>query len=187
MSDSNDEKSQNEQAVPIGESEQQQQRRMNRLLALWKSQALQQQPVNEVLQAITQEATEILEVERVGVWLFSEDRSCIRCVELFERTTGKHDAGLVVDSAKYPAYFRALGENLAIAADDAHADPRTKELAPTYLSALGITSMLDAPIRDPGGLRGVLCHEHVGPRRHWTSADQMLAASLADLVSIVFD
>ena len=61
--------------------------------------------------------------------------------------------------------FQAMEDHRAIAADDALASPLTKELRRSYLEPLGITSMLDAPIYLEGHIVGVVCHEHVGPRR----------------------
>ncbi|MEO6709081.1 MAG: ATP-binding protein, partial [Planctomycetota bacterium] len=47
----------------------------------------------------------------------------------------------------------------------------------------GITSMLDAPVRRDGRIVGVVCHEHLGPVRHWSLLDQCAAAAIADIVA----
>jgi len=57
----------------------------------------------------------------------------------------------------------------------------------SYLVPLGITSMLDAPIRAGGVIAGVICHEHVGPMRHWEVDEQNFAASVADLLSLALE
>src|SRR5262249_50095164 len=49
---------------------------------------------------------------------------------------------------------------------------------------LGITSMMDAPVRLHGELVGVVCHEHVGEPREWPLEDQEFASSVADLAAI---
>ena len=51
-------------------------------------------------------------------------------------------------------------ESDAIAAHDANRDRRTREFSEPYLKPLGITSMLDAPIRTGGKMIGLLCLEH---------------------------
>jgi GAF domain-containing protein len=38
-------------------------------------------------------------------------------------------------------------------------------LAAGYLVPLGVGSMLNAPVRRGDRLVGVVCHEHVGPKR----------------------
>ena len=56
-----------------------------------------------------------------------------------------------------------------------------------YLDVLGISSMLDAPIRHRGQTIGVVCHEHVGPKREWTLDEQNFARSIADFASLTFE
>src|SRR5262249_40392386 len=65
--------------------------------------------------------------------------------------------------------------------------PRTRELTKAYLEVHGITSMMDVPILDKGQVYGILCHEHVGPARRWTSDDEAFAGNLADLASLALE
>ncbi|MFN7955561.1 MAG: ATP-binding protein [bacterium] len=134
-----------------------------------------------------QRATEldarILNVSRVGIWLFDDARDGIVCHDLFELASGNHSEGVRITAAQYPIYFAALEERREIAAHDALAHPITRELAPSYLVPLGITSMLDAPIFREGEVAGVVCHEHVGPARRWTREERDFAGSVADMVS----
>ena len=44
--------------------------------------------------------------------------------------------------------------------------------------------MIDVPIRLHGQIIGIICHEHIGPRREWTSSEQDFAASVADMISL---
>jgi len=78
----------------------------------------------------------------------------------------------------------ALQQNRALDAANAQSDPRTRELAEDYLRPLGVTSLLEATVRmDSGELAGVVCHEHVGPIRHWLLDEKSFAASVADMVT----
>ena len=60
--------------------------------------------------------------------------------------------------------------------------PWTVELYAGYCEPLGITSILDAGIFHEGRLTGVVCHEHVGPVRDWSSEERHFAESLADFI-----
>src|SRR5499426_2165334 len=60
-------------------------------------------------------------------------------------------------------------------------------LSTLYLKVHGITSMMDVPIWHKGRLYGVLCHEHVGPARRWTSDEETFAGNLADLASLALE
>jgi two-component system, cell cycle sensor histidine kinase and response regulator CckA len=63
-------------------------------------------------------------------------------------------------------------------------EPWTAELADEYLAPLGITSMLDAGIFVDGAMVGVVCHEHVGPPRQWTTEARDFSGSVADLIAL---
>ncbi|HYI10478.1 MAG TPA: EAL domain-containing protein [Thermoanaerobaculia bacterium] len=141
----------------------------------------------EGLSDIAEAAAETLEVERVGIWFFTPDRQAIRCIELFERTPRLHTAGTELRAAQFPVYFRALETERVITAHDARLDPRTSAFNETYLTPLGVSSMLDAPVRRMGQITGVVCVEHVGPARTWTVEDETFASSVADLVAMALD
>lgn len=135
------------------------------------------------LQEITEDAARTLEVERVGVWFYDEKRTAIECVDQYCRSSRSHSVGACLAVAGYPAYFKALEAEGQIAAHDAQSDARTREFTPSYLRPLGITSLLDAPIRRDGRIIGIVCHEQVGPQRCWTAAEQNFAISVAYFIS----
>jgi signal transduction histidine kinase len=130
-------------------------------------------------------AASTLDVERVGIWLFVDGGSAIRCFHLLERSNHARSEGAVLRRSEIPTYFKALMERSHICADDARTDPITRELAPHYLEPLGITSMLDAPIYFAGEVRGVVCHEHVGAPRSWTLDQRNFACSVADKLALL--
>jgi diguanylate cyclase (GGDEF)-like protein/PAS domain S-box-containing protein len=163
-------------------------RRKNQVLVeLAKQSSVHDGDFGSAVREITEAAAAALEVERVSVWLFTQDRQAIRCDDLFERSVGRHTGAFVLNAKEYPAYFRALEGERTIAAHDAERDVRTSEFAQSYLHPLGITAMLDAPFRHLGQIAGVVCHEHVGTRRTWTIEDEHFASAVADLVSLAID
>lgn len=143
-------------------------------------------PLAAVFREITAVAADTLGVERVGIWLFIDDHRAIRCFHLYERSKLAYSEGAVLYRVDVPTYFAALLERRDIAAEDARTHPLTRELTKPYLDPLGITSMLDAPIYRDGRVCGVVCHEHVGPRRRWSTEDRDFAASVADNVALQF-
>jgi PAS domain S-box-containing protein len=143
--------------------------------------------LDAALQTLTTVASRTLQVERVSIWLFSEDRQSIRCMCLYLRTTDSFERGKALTAVDYPRYFAALEESRAIAASAARSDPRTSEYADLYLKPLGITSMLDVPIRLHGKEIGIVCHEHIGNERDWAPEEQSFAGTIADLVSLAFE
>jgi PAS domain S-box-containing protein len=143
--------------------------------------------VAAVWRELTESAARTLEVERASVWLADADHARIRASDLYERSPRRHSGGLELTAAHCPAYFQALEHDRVIAATDARADPRTRELTSSYLAPHGITSLLDAPIRAGGRTIGVVCVEHTGPPRDWSPAAQGFAGSIADLAALALE
>ncbi len=139
------------------------------------------------IRVITETGCRALGVTRCSVWLLDDDRATLRCVDLHDTATATHSGGVELSAGDYPRYFAALEAEEPIAADDAHNDTRTGEFSAGYLTPLGIGALLDAPIRLGLRLVGVVCHEHVGPARMWTRAEQKDAAFLASLASLALE
>ena len=155
------------------------------LMALTRACALRQTSIAELKREVALITAQTLEVDRVSIWRYSAKGEGIVCQELFERTKRAHSNWKVLQATDYPAYFRALAEGEVIAAHDAYGDQRTIEFSETYLRPLGITSMLDAPIHVIGSVTGVICCEHVGPARQWTTDEQTFAIAVANVVSLL--
>lgn len=147
--------------------------------------ALDKSNFGSVLRKILAVDARELDLERVNCWTL-EDRS-IRCVAGYLRSSDAFEAGTVIEATSCPSYFRALAADPLILADDARTDPRTCEFTDGYLVPLGITSMMDVPIWVRGRLWGVVCHEHVGPARHWTAAERDFAISIGHIVSMAVE
>jgi signal transduction histidine kinase len=141
-------------------------------------------PLNLAFCLACETAAAVLGVERVGVWLFVDDRTALRCASLFERSKREHSSGAILRVADFPTFFASLTIRKAVPAEVAASDPRTAELALAYLGPLGINSLLDAGIFVDAELVGVVSHEHVGPPREWTTEERDFAGSVADLLAV---
>jgi len=162
-------------------------RRQNQVLVdLARRRTLHRGDLAEAVQEITEATAGTLDLNRVSVWLFTEDRRAIRCIDLYEHSDHKHSSGMTLSAANYPTYFHALESERTIAAADAHADPRTSAFT-DYFLPLGVTSVIEAPIRRFGQIVGVVCNEHVGRTRTWTVEEESFASAIADLVSMAMD
>ncbi|MCS6794271.1 MAG: PAS domain S-box protein [Oscillatoriaceae bacterium SKW80] len=153
------------------------------LIKLTKSRRLSQGDFLSACQLITEAGAKVLQVAQAGVWLYNEDRSKLSCMDLYSSNTKSHSQGYELAVDDYPVYFAALEQERSIAACDARTDFRTAELVMYFLSKFGITSMLDAPIRLGGVVRGVVCLEDT-TFRQWSADEQNFASSLADLVAL---
>ena len=122
-----------------------------------------------------------LAITRAGIWLYDETQSLIICKLLIDKGNDLDDESLKLSRKDFPHYFEALDTERSIAADDAHTHPATFEFTDVYLRPLGISSMLDVPIRHRGKMIGIICCEHQGAPRQWLGDEIVFAASLADL------
>ncbi len=160
-------------------------RQYSRVLAeLAKSPSLNQGDLQASLEQIAEAVTQTLQVERASIWLYNETRTAIRCIELYQKSPEQHSAGIELTAVDYPVYFQTIEKERIVVADYAQEDDKTREFTLGYLIPLGITSMLDAPIRVGGQMVGVVCLEHIGPPRHWSVEEENFAGSLGDCVAL---
>jgi signal transduction histidine kinase/HAMP domain-containing protein len=138
-----------------------------------------------IMKMATEEAAKTLNVERVGIWFLHDQSAELVCERLYSLVgSGAQGAGTRLRAADYRAYFEAIENSRILAANHAWEDHRTCGFADTYLKPLGITSVMDVPIRLHAKLLGVLCCEHVGPPREWSLEEQDFAASIADMIAL---
>jgi PAS domain-containing protein len=145
------------------------------------------QDFGQAVRLITETVAAILEVERVGIWLYEAERGVTTCVDLYELGPARHSGGHEIENRHMAAYLAAIEGARMLCSEDAQHDPRLAELAESYIKPLGISSMLDAPVRLGGRLCAFVCCEHVGPSRVWSAEEESFAASTADLVALVLE
>jgi GAF domain-containing protein len=142
---------------------------------------------NTTIRRVNEAGSATLEVQRMSVWFCDADHSRLSCVDLFERNTARHSSGIELFAREYAPYFRALRAERTIAAHDAHTDPRTACFSKVYLEPLGINSVLDVPIWLGRKMVGVVCYEHVGPKRVWTKDDETFAYLMSHFVALALE
>jgi len=140
--------------------------------------------LTEVFQVSARITAETLNVARVGVWLMTDDLSALQCAVLYEMPSQAFGQGALLQATDFPIYFEALRQRKIIPAEMAQLNPMTSELMESYLQPLGISSALDAPILLAGEVSGVVCCEHVGAAREWTTEERDFVESIANLLAV---
>ncbi len=143
--------------------------------------------VSATSKRITESLVEAIDVERASIWLYNQDQTAIECVDLYIRTKREHSAGVLLKSSDFPGYFKAVASQRTIAAENAHTDPATSEFSEVYLKPLGINAMLDVPIWANGKMVGVVCHEHTGDFRKWTTDEETFAYIMGNIVGMTME
>jgi PAS domain S-box-containing protein len=141
--------------------------------------------MKEAFHRITERAATSLNVARVSIWTYTNDRTALKCLDLYDARTHTHSSGMLLVASDYPAYFEGLSKEGFISADDALQSPLTIEFKDNYLIPLGVTSMLDVPVHGSNGIDHIMCNEHIGPLRNWTAQEKTFAVAIANLVSLV--
>jgi two-component system cell cycle sensor histidine kinase/response regulator CckA len=152
--------------------------------ALLKLAAHETSSFAEALKKTLKTDAQTLGVDRVSYWRFQQNPTALICEALYLLQTDKIEQGIELHGADFPTYFKALETNPLIVAQDAQTDPRTAEFTQSYLRPLGIASMLDVPVYVRGLLVGVVCHEHLGDSREWSSDEGDFALSIGHMVSL---
>ena len=137
----------------------------------------------QALQELAEVAAHALQINRISIWRFLEGRQAICCEFLWQSTNRAVSEGAILHARDFPTYFHSLALRRVVAITDVNDDAVTQEFREPYFEPLGITSMLDAPIYRAGELAGVVCHEQIGPRRHWKEQDCEFAATVADVIA----
>lgn len=157
------------------------------LLTLVSRGSLFQADLQQAIKEITEASSDLIGTERVSVWLFSEDFSDLRCLDLFCRSSRQHKGNESLHSADFPSYIAHHRKGEVIAAENVYTDPRTREIPNAYYQKHDIRSLLDAPVWMQDHPGGILSFEQVGERRTWTPEDERLATNMAALLSLCFE
>ncbi len=154
------------------------------LEALGKDHIQKQWNQTELMEEATRRLAKLMGVARISVWSLDHDDKSIECLKLYLAESDTYESGLRLPRTSNPAYYDAIQSGSSVIVADAPNDPVTKAFGPAYLTPLNVGAMLDAPIRTGDGVRGVVCCEHVGGVRYWTSEEVSVATSLAQLIGV---
>jgi PAS domain S-box-containing protein len=173
--------------LTLRESERRSRRHSEALAELAKHKAIAEGNLDTALKVITEAAAAALEVEQVSVWLYTNHRTKLKCINRFQRSQHRHVSGAEYSIADHPIYFAALSSARTITVNDTRTDDRLQEFWEDLLAPGGVVSLIDAPIRVGGEVVGVVCHEQVGTPRQWELTEENFAGSIADFVALTLE
>lgn len=179
------EQKQTEQALKA--SEERLRRLHTALIELGKHPVLYNGNLATALELLTETTAQVLQVERVSIWFYHAESTCLILQDQYELSCQHHSTGIELCAADYPMYFQALADNAAIVVDRADTDPRTQDLFRQWLQPHHITSIMNIPIHFEGKTVGVICHEQVHTVRQWAIEEQNFASYLAHIVALILE
>ena len=151
---------------------------------LASSTVLESQGLEKSLQEITEVAVQLLDVDRVSIWLAMEDRRFVKAADGFEAKTGKHTKGEVVDLTVRVSYLDYLSQRHVLAVEDVQTDDRVADIREVMLNPRGIKALIDAKIWRDGEFAGSLVASSYQGPRHWREDDLIVAGVLAEFVTL---
>ncbi len=169
------------------EREKRAQRQRAAVSYIFRKESIFQGSLTEALEKINFEASKAFDVEKVGVWIFSEGNEALRCFSAYDAKTGCHTSGDIIHRWEYPEYFETLLSDRTIAAEDVMNDPRLAKIVESRLAPSRVTAMLDAVIIQEGRLVGVFCLGHTETPRKWHTGEEAFATTIAAIVAQLFE
>ncbi len=138
------------------------------------------------MQVFCESACAALSTRRASVWLFTEDRTAIECIALFDSVSLVCTWGETLLCSDYPEYFDLIAKHAQLAVKDTQAHPATLRMQRNYLQLYDIQAMLDVAITSGDGIVGIVCAENTGSTRQWSNAEIAFLMSLATLAGNVY-
>src|SRR5690606_32140892 len=95
-------------------------RRINReVLKLSKLKLPRLVNLETLFRSFTEAAVRSMEIDRASIWLYEGDHTALRCINAFDRHSGKHSGGhLRGYSADFPQEYRTINQERVFASDD---------------------------------------------------------------------
>lgn len=156
------------------------------IIRLATSIALEEFTFEQAAKYVTKIVTQILDVERVSIWLYSTNKKSIECVCMYLRKDKKYQSNMVLNQSDFPNYFEALKSERVIEASDIEKHPATSEFTELYARPHNIKSLLDAPINVVNGVLGVVCIEQTKRIKNWKEDEINFAKELADQMAKIW-
>ncbi len=140
--------------------------------------------LDAVFRFVTEEAAKVLNVARVGVWLYDAAHAHLVCRDLFAADSETHAAGMIHEADICHGQLAALKADRYLATSDPYTDSRTSAAARAYLQQSGVTALLSAGIEANDACQGVLCCDHVGVQHSWSVDEITFVCQLTDQLAL---
>ena len=135
---------------------------------------------------ISKKCTEVMDVERVGIWFFSMDHESIQEEITFIRD-GQSTQGAILERSDFPVYFKRIKEEGIVLTRDTFKEPFSSSALEDYMTSRGVHAILDVPIFSDGALIGIVSIEKQGIPRDWDEPDICFATVFSDFIARIIE
>jgi signal transduction histidine kinase/CheY-like chemotaxis protein/HPt (histidine-containing phosphotransfer) domain-containing protein len=144
-------------------------------------------PADGAIKLVTDAVRETLGIERVSLWLGSEDRSDCRVVATSDVGNTLPAVGQNFPFPAVPKFLAALEKGVPLRANDVLSAPHLTELIATFPVMRLAKSRIDVPIMRDGQLIGMMICVSVEQTRHWTNEEALFCAAIASVTSVLLE
>lgn len=148
---------------------------------------ISKESISSILEELCMRIAKIMSCEQISIWLFNKDYTVLTSQMVYLTSGTNSLENEVILETEVPSYFAAIQQRRVLAVTDVANHPATSEIKmkKTYRKGT-IQSMIDASIILSKGIGGIVCCESA-EKRDWTNLDKVLVASIADMLSFIFD
>jgi PAS domain S-box-containing protein len=146
-------------------------------------------PISELKNSIQEVilcAASVMQVNRVGVWLYEskEKTDRLSCLSFYTLSTHVFFEEPDLTSIQFPHYFNALKAHSHL---EVFSDRELKQELVSYLSSSLVLSKLDIPILFEGKLIGLLTCEETKKNKEWKQEDLYFGQTLANIICLILE
>ncbi|WP_373976374.1 ATP-binding protein [Chitinibacter sp. SCUT-21] len=148
------------------------------LINLANHPAIEHGKLVEFAPVISKAASEILNVQRAGLWQLNEDR--LDPVSIYDQKQDQFITAISIEQQQAPVFFNAMNRGKTLIAHDALHHPEAWDLAERYLRPTHTSSILALPAFS-NNYRCLLIFEHIGEQRNWIPDEIQSASQIAEI------
>lgn len=153
------------------------------LLELSNSSQVDLGELDEAFKQITRCGCLVMEVSRVGIWLYDEQNQRLSAHTLSIEGKDSDTALPILTAGTCPALFEWIKRGGPLVAHDARHHQLSWELLDEYLQPNNIHSLLGYPLRIERKVVAILLCEAAGEQRNWTPEEIARGNQLADIAA----
>ena len=143
---------------------------------------------NSTIKKIAKVSANSLNVERVTLWKFENDKTELLSELYYNADENVYDQnGLVIKKEDYPAYFNVFENETSINIADVSNNPITKPFAKDFYIPSNISSRLDVVIHGKNDHYGIISFESSNDKRVFNNEEENFATSIANVVSLMVE
>ncbi|MCE1190299.1 MAG: PAS domain S-box protein [Ignavibacteria bacterium] len=136
----------------------------------------------EEFRNINEVAGKLGQIDFVGIWLFTQDYSELRCYDLYEYKKDLHNTGIVFHTEGLVHYLDKL-KTITMWFDANHTDELLNEIKKDIIVMNGITAGIYVPVWVRGNIRALFIIESGKQGYVWLPEERQLAQTMAGYVA----